>query len=78
MSLEYRPAWLHEFIMKRKQYKNEGYTLSGCVTLVAVVGQHVADHSTSKEGWCVDYDPDTDTCFSYYSKKVVDPFEFEV
>ena len=32
---------------------------------VADLGDEFFDHSTGEDNWCVDYDPETDTCYSF-------------
>lgn len=66
--------------MSKKKYKNDGYTISGCVTLGTAAGANfiASAHSTSPDGWCIDYDPETDMCFTYFTDGIIDDFCFEV
>lgn len=67
---------------KKRKFKIGPDIIYGCLSLSQMVSLESVDdisHSSDlRTGWCVDYDPETDTCYSFHASSGSDEYEFEV
>lgn len=61
--------------MKRRKFKMSGTRLRNCIPLDEVLA---TSEDGSLDDWWIDYDPGTDTCFTYNYRALYPKGEFEV